>query len=96
MKINETTAVADVGRVVPPEPPTSQPKDRVTVSKSRDLVDRAVDTAKAAADGSRPGRLKELEARVRAGEYHPDPSRVAQEILQDAEVDARLQSVLQH
>jgi anti-sigma28 factor (negative regulator of flagellin synthesis) len=44
----------------------------------------------------RPGRLKALEARVRAGEYHPDPSRVAEEILQDAEIEARLQSLLRH
>jgi hypothetical protein len=35
-----------------------------------------------------------LEARVRAGGYRPDPSRVADEILQDAEVDARLQALL--
>ena len=93
MKINETKAVADVGRVVAPEAATSAPKDRVTVSNSRE-VNSAISTAKSTQTADRPGRLKALEARVRAGEYHPDPSRVAEEILQDAEVDARLQSLL--
>ena len=95
MKINETKAVSDVGRVAPDAPAHAQPKDRVSVDSSRE-VDVAVSTAKASQAADRPGRLKALEARVRAGEYHPDPSRVAEEILQDAEVDARLQSLLRH
>jgi len=95
MKINETKPVTDVGRVATPEAPTPAPKDRVTVNGSRE-VEVAVSTAKASQTASRPERLKALEARVRAGEYHPDPSRVAEEILQDAEVDARLQSLLRH
>jgi anti-sigma28 factor (negative regulator of flagellin synthesis) len=95
MKINETKAVADVGRVATPEAPVAPPKDRVTVTKSRE-VDAAVATAKVTQTADRPGRLKALEARVRAGEYHPDPSRVAEEILQDAEIEARLQSLLRH
>jgi anti-sigma28 factor (negative regulator of flagellin synthesis) len=53
-------------------------------------------TSKASVAAARPGRLSDLEARVRAGDYHPDPSRVADEILQDAEVDARLQALLKH
>jgi hypothetical protein len=95
MKINETKPVAEVGRVATPEQSVTTPKDRVTVTPSRD-VGGAVTTAKATSAGERPGRLKALEARVRAGEYHPDPSRVAEEILQDAEIDARLQSILRH
>jgi anti-sigma28 factor (negative regulator of flagellin synthesis) len=95
MKINETKTVAVVGRVAAPETPVAPPKDRVTVTKSRE-VDAAVSTAKTTQTADRPGRLKALEARVRAGEYHPDPSRVAEEILQDAEIEARLQSLLRH
>jgi hypothetical protein len=95
MKINETKPVADVGRVAAPEPPASAPKDRVTVNNSRE-VDLAMATSKASVAAARPGRLSDLEARVRAGDYHPDPSRVADEILQDAEVDARLQALLKH
>lgn len=93
MKINETKAVAEVARVLAPEAAAAAPKDRVTVSNSRE-VNSAVSTAKSTQTADRPGRLKALEARVRAGEYHPDPSRVAEEILRDAEVDARLQSLL--
>ena len=93
MKINETKPVTEVARVATAESPLTAPKDRVTVSKSRE-VDSAVSTARSLQATDRPQRLKALETRVRAGEYHPDPSRVAEEILQDAEVDARLQSIL--
>jgi anti-sigma28 factor (negative regulator of flagellin synthesis) len=95
MKINETKPVADVGRVVPPDPPATTPRDRVTVDSSRD-VDIAMATNKASVAGARVQRLQDLEAQVRAGNYHPDPSRVADEILQDAEVDARLQALIKH
>ncbi len=96
MKINETKPVADVGRVVPPDPPaTTTPRDRVSVDNSRD-VDLAMATSKASVAGGRAQRLQNLEAQVRAGNYHPDPSRVADEILQDAEVDARLQALIKH
>ena len=95
MKINETSAVSEVGRVTSSEPPIAQPHDRVTVSKSRE-VDAAVTMARASTTAARPGRLKDIEALVRAGQYHPDPSRVADEILNDAEIEARLQSLLRH
>lgn len=95
MKINETKPVAEVARVTSAEPQATPPKDRVTVRASRE-VNASISTSKGAAASARPGRLKDLEARVRAGEFHPDPSRVAEEILQDAEIDARLQSILKH
>jgi anti-sigma28 factor (negative regulator of flagellin synthesis) len=95
MKINETKAVAEVGRVASPETQAAPPRDRVTVSNSRE-VEAAIATAKTTQTTERPRRLEAIEARVRAGEYHPDPSRVAQEILQDAEIEARLQSLLRH
>jgi anti-sigma28 factor (negative regulator of flagellin synthesis) len=93
MKIHETTAVSEVGRVASPETPVAPPRDRVTVDKSRQ-VDVAVTTAKASVAAARPGRLKDIEAQVRAGQYHPDPSRVADEILNDAEIEAKLQALL--
>jgi anti-sigma28 factor (negative regulator of flagellin synthesis) len=93
MKINETKSVAEVGRVGAPDVQSQRPKDRVTVSDSRE-VNAAVATTKVTTLADRPQRLKALEARVRAGEYHPDPTRVAEEIMQDAEVDARLQTLL--
>ena len=95
MKIHETSAVAEVGRATSSEPPVTQPHDRVTVTKPRE-VDAAVSTARASVAAARPGRLKDLETLVRAGQYHPDPSRVADEILNEAEIEARLQSLLKH
>jgi len=95
MKINETKPVADVGRVAPPDPPATAPRDKVTVDNSRD-VDLAMATSKASMAGGRAARLQDLEAQVRAGTYHTDPSRVADEILQDAEIDASLQALIKH
>ena len=37
---------------------------------------------------------QKLESSVRSGTYAPDPGRVAEQILSDAEVDARLQAIL--
>jgi anti-sigma28 factor (negative regulator of flagellin synthesis) len=96
MKITDTKPVAEVGRTTAPEPvATSVPKDRVTVSESRE-VRPAVASARSSTASARPARLKDLEAQVRAGNYHPDPSRVAEEILNDAEIDAQMQSMLKH
>ncbi|MBS2024818.1 MAG: flagellar biosynthesis anti-sigma factor FlgM, partial [Deltaproteobacteria bacterium] len=39
-------------------------------------------------------KLAELEAAVRSGSYQPDPGRIAQQILDDAEVDAQVQLTL--
>ena len=96
MKITDAKPVGGVERVTSSDPPVvTQPKDRVTVSESRE-VQASVASAQGSANRARPGRLKEIEQQVRAGAYHPDPSRVAEEILQEAEVEARLQSLLRH
>jgi anti-sigma28 factor (negative regulator of flagellin synthesis) len=94
MKVKEASPVSDVARVASPEQQAAQPpKDRVTVSQSRE-VKASASAAQASAASGRSARLKDLEQQVRAGSYHPDPTRVAEEILQEAELEARLQTIL--
>jgi anti-sigma28 factor (negative regulator of flagellin synthesis) len=96
MKITETKPVTDVSRIAASEPSVAPPpKDRVTVSASRG--DQAsISSIQATATRARSERLKDLETQVRAGNYYPDPSQVADQIMNDADLDARMQALLQH
>ena len=98
MKVNDVNSVVGPERVksvdTGPQLPPS-PKDKVTVGDGQ-KVDQAVSMARSAAGASRAARAQQLEAQVRAGGYRPDPSRVAEQILADAEIDARLTAMLRH
>ncbi|HEX3698106.1 MAG TPA: hypothetical protein VH374_22235 [Polyangia bacterium] len=52
--------------------------------------------AQSAAGSARIGRLKQIEQQVRSGGFKPNPSQVADEILQAAEVDAKLREMIGH
>ena len=98
MKVNDVNSVVGPERAKPVEtgaqlPPA--PKDKVTVGDGQ-KVDAAVSVARSSAGASRAARAQQLEAQVRAGGYRPDPSRVAEQILNDAEIDARLAAMLRH
>jgi len=51
-----------------------------------------VDEASRIARTNRTSRLKEIEAAVHQGAYRPDPAQIADRILEDAEVAARLRA----
>lgn len=67
--------------------------DRITTSQQVELQ-AAISQAKAAAKDTRAARLAEIEAAVRKGEYRPDPARIAQRILDEAELLARIHVLL--
>jgi len=67
--------------------------DKVSVDEAAKLADH-VETAKQRAGGARAVRLSQIEAAVRGGHYRPDPGQIAEQILNAAEVDARLQAML--
>ena len=67
--------------------------DKVSVDEVVKLADH-VETAKQRAGGARAVRLSQIEAAVRGGHYRPDPGQIAEQILNAAEVDARLQAML--
>lgn len=78
-----TIAGAAAGRVL---------TDKVSVDgvKQVEAVVRAVQTS---LSSERVARLQELEVAIRQGRYQPDAGRLAQRIVQAAEVDARLRAI---
>jgi anti-sigma28 factor (negative regulator of flagellin synthesis) len=106
MKVTDVTALAGALKAKPVDGTTTTtttapdidvhvPKDRVSVKSTKE-AEAAVATAQRAAGTQRNARTERLEADVRAGSYRPDPARVAQQILADAEIDARLSEMLRH
>jgi negative regulator of flagellin synthesis FlgM len=97
MKITDINSVIGPERIKPqeasPPPVGTEPRDKVSV-ESKKASEVAVASARRSAGSERSARLERLEASVRSGSYSPDPSRVAEQILSDAEVDARLQAML--
>jgi negative regulator of flagellin synthesis FlgM len=67
--------------------------DRVSTEESKKVA-AAVAAASKGAALERSAKLSAIEAAVRQGTYKPDPQRIAQEILDDAELAARLQTLL--
>jgi anti-sigma28 factor (negative regulator of flagellin synthesis) len=98
MKVNEVKNVVGPERAKPADAHVGDsggPKDRVSVHASKE-VETSIAVAHKAAGNKRAARLERLEAEVRSGGYRPDPGRVAEQILSDAEVDARLAALLKH
>jgi anti-sigma28 factor (negative regulator of flagellin synthesis) len=96
--------VTDVKTIVGPErakaveaqaPEAGGPKDRVSVEATKE-AEASIAVARKAASGKRAARLERLEVEVRSGGYRPDPGRVAEQIVADAEIDARMAALLKH
>lgn len=98
MKVTEVKTVLGPDRAKATEAPAadvSAPKDRVSVQATKE-AEAKVAVARAAAGNQRAARMEKLEAEVRSGTFRPDASRVAAQILADAEIDARLAALLRH
>jgi flagellar biosynthesis anti-sigma factor FlgM len=85
-KAEETSTSAAAAR-------TQAPPDTVSTTES-DKLARAISSIRAQSSASRAGRLLEIESAVRSGTFRPDASRIAQQILQDAEITAAMQAML--
>lgn len=97
MKVERTKAALDVERT-PPQPEASNPAkapltDKVSVGEER-KVDELVRATRSKAGSIRASKLEQIEAAIRKGAYTPDASRIADQILQAAEIDARLRAML--
>ena len=84
---------ADAGRVATAKGPAASP-ERVSVDQSARLQE-AVASVQRNLGMTRSAKLEAIEAAVRQGTYKPDPGRIAQEILNDAEITAALQAMFQ-
>ena len=99
MKVPSTKDVRGVERVAQkedsPKGPSVQPsrlEDRVTIEGNQ--VAEQLNAAKLRAGASRTARLEQLEASIKAGQYQPDASQLAEKLLSAAEIDARLRALL--
>lgn len=101
MKVTDTSQIraldlnrqAEANRVQKPEQPDTE--DRVTTEQSSRIAAAVAEATKRSGAGSRTEMLQAIEASVRQGTYRPDPNRIAQKILDEAELAARLQALLQ-
>lgn len=67
--------------------------DRVNLEEARE-AERIIASARLSTGVARAARLKELESAIRSGNYQPDASRLAEQLLSQAEVDARIRAIL--
>jgi negative regulator of flagellin synthesis FlgM len=67
--------------------------DRVSTSETGKVASAVAEAAQGAGV-TRAARLRQIEAAVRQGVYRPDPQRIAQQILNEAEIAAKLQALL--
>ena len=82
------------GIVTPGRDETPQePTDTVDASGATNVV-TSIGTARAAAETDRAARLNQLAAQLKTGTYHPDPQKIADQILDAAQIDAALRSLL--
>jgi negative regulator of flagellin synthesis FlgM len=96
MKISDTNALGPVA-VTPRQDakpaPAKGPADTVSSGAAEKLA-MAVAVARQSTGISRTARLQELEAAIKSGTYQPDAGRIAQQILDAAQLDARLEALL--
>lgn len=99
MKINDAAEIrrVEAGRAAGAQRPReagAPAADRVT-TESLERLGAAAAGARAGAAQDRTVRLEAIEAAVRQGTFRPDPQRIAQRILDDAELTARLRALLE-
>lgn len=98
MKLNETLAASTPSaapRVAASTDRSSKEvKDKVSVASTSAADSGAVEAAKAAVAASRNDRVQEIVAAVRSGQYYPSPQQIAQKLVSEAEVEARLRALL--
>ncbi len=66
--------------------------DTVSVEATKQ-VEAVVQAVQASLGVDRAARLQELETAIRQGGYQPDAGRLAEKIVQAAEIDARLRAI---
>lgn len=97
MQVKDTSEVRGVDASRAPDAKktegSAKQADKVS-TEARAQVDAAAAAARQAVGSNRNVRLEAIEAAIRNGTFKPDPARIAQRILDDAEVTAMLQSML--
>jgi negative regulator of flagellin synthesis FlgM len=97
MKVTDASQIQALAPT-PPEPVRALSKERTATGERVSTADsekiaQVVQQASQVASAGRAARLQAIENAVRQGTYRPDPARIAQQILDDAELAARLQTL---
>jgi negative regulator of flagellin synthesis FlgM len=100
MKVKDASELRGVEAGRPPEPKkktesssSSAASDKVS-NEVKAQVAAAATAARQQVGNDRTVRLEAIEAAVRQGAFKPDPNRIAQRILDDAELTAKIQALL--
>jgi negative regulator of flagellin synthesis FlgM len=100
MKVNSSSDIRPVTARKTDDPSSSSatgrtqaPPDTVSTAESARLV-AAIAAVRSQAGAARAVQLQAIENAVRQGTFRPDPSRIAEKILQDAEITATLQAMM--
>jgi negative regulator of flagellin synthesis FlgM len=98
MKVQDNSSIGPVSRTDSDARPaaTAAPPailDKVTLPPAQVGSD-SVELARSAAASGRATQLRAVEAAVRSGTYQPNPEQIANQILNEAEVDAQLRAML--
>jgi negative regulator of flagellin synthesis FlgM len=101
MKVTDTSQIraldlnrqGESSRVQKAEQPDTE--DRVTTEQSARIASAVAAVSVRAGMADRAEMLRAVETAVRQGTYMPDPARIAERILEQAELAARLQALLQ-
>ena len=69
--------------------------DRVSVEPLSPAPDTAaLEAARASASSARAARVQEVIKAVQSGQYYPSPKQIANQLITEAEVDARLRALI--
>lgn len=85
-----TVAAVTTGAAQPPE--RKEVKDKVSVSTPQQ--EAAVQAAVASVAASRSARVQEIVSAIRSGQYYPSPQQIAQKLVSEAEIDARIRAMM--
>ena len=98
MKVTDTSEIKRFAPTTPSDGTRTgsaerpETEDRVSTEESAQ-VKATVAAATRAAAGTHSAKLAAIAAAVTAGTYRPDPQRIAQQILDEAELAAKLQAL---
>ena len=103
MKISDANTIVGTPEVNPSTPRAvdaaaqtqapAAPSDTVTTQKKQEL-EKAIMQAQAQVGTGHAAELAQIAAAVKNGTYQPDPARIASRILDEAQVDARIEAML--
>jgi negative regulator of flagellin synthesis FlgM len=91
--IDQMTQVAGSKKQAKATSDVEDREEKVSTTQSDDLA-KAIVTAQTVTNSSRAQVVAALATAVREGTYKPDPQKIAQQILDDAEMIAKLQAML--